>query len=211
MNVGDTISTLYTIAGGQASFKKGDVAVFRADKKVGNSFFFGFMNHTKEFGYMFDRLLSMKNHGVSRHLLVNYSYVFYEGARTTVYAYNDGDLYRAPRIHNVGVGYGIGFTFAHSIQMMPYACGQFDILQSKTKDGDEGYGYAQFRIPVGLKLNVNIAYPLQLTGGLEYGICFGGKSDKNERDYNALKSYFYDARGWKRNGPKAYIGLRICM
>ena len=215
--IADSVTQFYTIAGGQASYKKGDIAVFRPDKKLGHSFYFGIMDHARELSYMFDRMISMKPSGFSSHFLFNYTFGFYEGSRKTLYDF-DGTLYRSPVIHDIGAGYGFGYTFAHMVQIMPYAMAQMEWQSFTEKEygasNDPNSQYTMSaRVPIGVKLNLNVVYPIQLTGGLELSPIVFMKSDKkdNAMPYADAEKYFFDRRGWKRTGLKFYVGIRWCM
>lgn len=67
-----------------------------------------------------------------------------------------------------------------------------------------------FNIPAGVKVNVNLWYPLQLTAGAEYviNIC---KLKTKDVNYEDVENYIYEPLGAKRDGFNIYAGLRICF
>ena len=64
------------------------------------------------------------------------------------------------------------------------------------------------RMPVGLRLNVNIVYPLQLVLGAEYIVNFKIAKDDKETT-NDPQKFFFDPTGYKRDGLNLYGGFRF--
>lgn len=229
-------SYLYTIAGGQASYKKGDVAVLRQDKNYGLSFDATYFEHTYGFSFTYDKRLSFNRYGVSTYLLAQLGASAYEHINDRVYAITtdekDTQLYYPPVVGNFGLGVGVGYTFAHRIEVVPYAMAQLDYLLMDSKDTDYNKEHAieveplasfGLRIPIGVKFNINIAHPLQLQLGAEYvidAVNFGKVTDwaaenqdpnspNIQSDYSYMKRDFFKPFNYNRYGLNLYAGIRL--
>lgn len=229
-------SYLYTIAGGQASYKKGDVAVLRQDKNYSLSFDATNFEHTYGFSFTYDKRLSFNRYGFSTYLLAQLGASAYEHITDRVYAITTNEkgtqLYNPPVVVNLGLGFGAGYTFAHLIEVVPYAMAQLDLLVMDSKDTDYNKEHAidvkpltsfGLRIPIGVKLNINIAHPLQLQLGAEYvinAVNFGKvfdwaakdkdlNSPNTQSDYSYMKRDFFTPFNYKRHGFNLYAGIRL--
>ena len=203
----DSTSRMFTIAGGSASFKKGDIAVFHPDVCFAHNLYRSTLGHTSSWGYLFESFGNMSASGATSHFLFKIAFTTFDGARNSLYeignTFDRKILYCSPELFNMAMGYGRGFQFGHVFQVMPYGLVQWDLFAFSPKNDDErgGYSVNGVSIPLGLKMNVNLYYPLQLTGGVEYTLRF------NKR----IKEVFYEPRGWTPSVLTASIGLRICM
>lgn len=236
-NINEQESRLYTIAGGYASYKKGDMAVLSKDKRVSHSFTGNYMDNSYGINYTFDKQFNLSQAGVSNHLLISLGGGIFKDHKKMLYVF-DNNLHRSPYIADVSLGYGVGWTFAHRIQIMPYVMGQYEGLIFPIKDKDNNLysnkrnsiftndeeidseinWISSIRIPAGVKLHVNLWYPVQLVLGAEYiFLVYKGKASEPDNkghfnsSYETIEHNFLDINGWKRSGLNLYGGLRICL
>lgn len=211
------ITHLYTFAGGQASAKQGDVAVLRINHNSSYSILGNYMEDSYGLNLSYDHRVALSKAGVSQYLMTNIGCSVYDGFLKRLYVTNQGNLVYSPVHFNVGLGYGVGFEFAHSIELVPYFMAQYEgayFMGKKSKDAadnsekEDVYGNS-FRIPIGMKAHVNLFYPVQLVIGAEY--IFNCKislvSDKETENDPDL--FFYGPMNYKREGLNLYGGLRF--
>lgn len=227
-NVNDSTANLYTFAGGQASYKKGDVAVYQPSSNTSLSITGGYMAHSYDVSLTFDKRLGLSKTGISQYLILKAGVGMYENSKR-LYATNTGDVVKSPIIMNFGLGYGVGFEFAHCIEFVPYVMAQWEghyfanKYESPNADYNNGvkdyhlsgYGKDVFsnavRVPVGAKFNVNIFYPLQLVVGAEYitRIKLDKKDDEAKNENSNADKFFFNPTGYKRSGLSVYAGFRF--
>ena len=100
------------------------------------------------------------------------------------------------------------------LQVMPYVAGQFEAVHLQQKDGrtqPRSKWSSVINLPVGVKVSVNLMYPLQLTAGAEYVIDLVKDIAKAAIPYEDVKTYVYKPLGAKRDGINVYAGFRICL
>lgn len=238
----DNQSYLYTISGGQASYKRGDIAVLRTDRNFGLSLTGNYMDHSYGLNISTDWRLSFNRHGWSTYLMMQLGAGVYDSFGKRVYAINTEDygmhLYEAPIILNGGLGFGAGWTFAHMAEIAPYFMGKVEYMNMSIKKTEleeamqietSGLGSLGLSIPIGMKFNVNIWYPLQLTLGAEYVINlnigrtldklneWAAEEDKSDNiiiterpsDYHYIKRDFMEPNNYKRSGLNVFAGFRL--
>ena len=210
-NVSKDSTYLYTIAGGNASYKKGDIAVKKADLNTGHSFMVSMMTKSYGINYLFDKTMSFNRYGVSTHFLFGLGASILEDHTKKLY-WVDNCVRKSPYIYDGRLGFGVGFTAMHSIQIMPYVAGQFEAVLLEKKYGNEAKSKMSSSIntPAGIKVNVNLMYPLQLTAGAEY-VFNTYKNKKAAVSYEDVEQYIYKPLGAKRDGINVYAGFRICF
>lgn len=211
-NVMEDSTYLYTIAGGNASYKKGDIAVKKADLYTGHSFYASMMTKSYGMNYLFDKTMSFNHYGVSTHFLFGLGASVLQNHSKNFY-WVDNCIRKSPYIFDGRLGFGIGYTAMHSIQIMPYVAGQFEAIHLDKKYGNNPTSKwsSVINIPVGVKLNVNLMYPLQLTAGAEYVINAVKDIDKAAIPYEDVENSIYKPLGVKRDGINVYAGFRICL
>lgn len=222
--VTDSTVVLYTFAGGQASYKKGDVAVYQPSSNTSISVTGEYMDHSYGLSIGGDYRLALSRFGMSQYIIWKLGAGVYENFDKRIYLTDIGNIVRSPYYMNVGLGYGLGFEFAHCLEIEPYLMAQWESLYFKRKSGsgtDNIYHYSYdneekeiwtkaVRLPVGVKLNLNILYPLQLTVGGEY--IFNFDVEKAEDDDNTKSHpdrFFFGPTGYKRSGLNLYAGFRL--
>lgn len=228
-NVNDSTANLYTFAGGQASYKKGDVAVYQASSNTSLSITGGYMEHSYDVSLTFDMRLGLSKTGISQYLMAKAGMGAYENSKR-LYATNTGDVVKSPLIMNVGLGYGVGFEFAHCVEFMPYVMAQwegnyfankYESPNATYNDGMKDYHSSDYgksvlsnavRIPIGAKFNVNIFYPVQLVAGAEYAVNINldNIGDKDDSTLHGdADRFFFKPTGYKRDGLSVFAGLRF--
>ena len=227
-NVADSTANLYTFAGGQASYKKGDVAVYQPSSNTSIYITGEYMDHSYGIGLTYDKRIGLSRSGISQYIMLKAGTGIYENHNKRLYATNTGDVVKSPIYMNAGLGYGLGFEFAHCLEFVPYFMAQWEGLYFANKyespnatynDGTKDYHSSNYgkdvwnhavRVPIGAKFNVNIVYPLQLTLGAEYILNFNlNKIKDNDNTKSNAERFFFDPTGYKRNGLNIYAGLRF--
>lgn len=213
---------LYTFAGGQASAKQGDVAVFEPNHNSSYSVIGNYMNHSYGINLAYDHRLALSKAGFSQYLMTNIGCGVYDGFQKRLYVTNDNNLVHSPILFNVALGYGVGYEFAHCIELVPYFMAQYEGAYFKGKENkyvpknesligssDKTDVYANsVRIPVGVKAHINLFYPVQLVVGAEYIFNFN-ISLVNERNLDDPELFFYKPMNYKRDGLNMFAGLRF--
>lgn len=220
-NVEDNTANLYTFAGGHASYKKGDVAVYQPCKKSSWSITGNYMDHSYGGNLTYDHRMKLSKCGISRYFMTMMGFGVYEKITKRLYTTNTGAIVHTPVIINFGLGYGIGYEFAHCLEIQPYFLFQWESVFFKGKDKSpldglsdkyaKNASYNSFRFPLGARLNINICYPVQLVVGAEY--IFKATIKQERTADGKVKSdsekFFFKPLGYKRDGLNVYAGFRF--
>ena len=104
---------------------------------------------------------------------------------------------------------GYGLTFLHGFELYPYALGQVEAMMMERRDDSSQAGLLglKLQVPVGVKLSMNLLYPLQLTAGAEYVLNIMDLSE----DQPYVDHSFLDVTGYNRSGLYFSVGLRLCL
>ena len=180
------------------------------------------MDHSYNLNFTFDHRLKLSPVGISQYFMLMMGVGGYEKSEKRLYATNNGSLVYSPIIANFGLGYGIGYEFAHCIEIQPYVQAQWEGMlfikkESSPYDGTDGASYASgatsnsVRFPLGARVNLNICYPVQLVVGAEYifNVKFKVAKDTEKRVHNDPEKFFFEPTGYKRDGLNIYAGLRF--
>ena len=180
------------------------------------------MDHSYNLNFTFDHRLKLSPIGISQYFMLMMGVGGYEKSEKRLYATNNGSLVYSPIIANFGLGYGIGYEFAHCIEIQPYVQAQWEGMfftkkESSPYDGTDGASYASgatsnsVRFPLGARVNLNICYPVQLVVGAEYifNVKFKVAKDTEKRVHNDPEKFFFEPTGYKRDGLNIYAGLRF--
>lgn len=218
---------LYTISGKLASWKRGDIAVYKGPHRwslsaMGQASF----GNDSRFGA---RLLAeykagrFRKQGFTNYFLLGADFNTFKKEPKGVWWDADGDPTR-PVLMNAAfnLGYGIGFHFLGKLELMPY------ILAGPQITNLSGTGQLYYDLEAeewteiennlslgitghaGLRLNVNLWYPLQLTVGSDYNYSYLLSGDKAIYGNHELKSgdkAIYDNH--ELNRINFYAGLRF--
>lgn len=266
---------LYTIAGGWANTKRGDMAILKPDAHMASLITVGYQNKAVDVNYNHDFLLGMNSSGISYYALARAGVAWYLPSESSLkekdqlvmfdteefppnlkpvgYLDTSGNAYMfyldnfsKPVVFNLGVGPAASWHFAHKIEIMPYVMAEAQLLYapkivekektgSSTGKGEEsnldisGYMTGSIRFPVGCRVNINLAYPFQLTLGAEWNVYeakynYLEKTDKEKEQSTTEKekgSYIHPYYWWNnsvakpngmtRTGLRIYAGLRWCF
>ncbi len=199
----------FRVSGNAGSWKNGDLATVSHS----SNFYIGGQAEMGEktwyAGLLGDFSFGFTRSGLYSHMLINFGYcqTLKPGHRFD-YGY---DEYKSPTFFNVGLGYGIGKTFLGFFDIMPYLKVQYDLAEmrnanasadEKEEDIDKLKGHF-IRVPIGVRLNVNIAYPCRLMLEAGYAFYYGF----NGIGYTAEVKDALKTIGAKRDGYFVSVGL----
>ncbi len=193
-DVTNKYTRLYTISGKYASRKKGDVAVQKdrhntslsamGQYSAGNDYRIGGR-------LLLDGLIHFSKSGIAQYVLIGLDYNRYKKEPEGVW-WNESGQVSQPALNdiNISFGYGLGFNMFGRIEIMPYAMigyqrafltgcesliywnydsedwATISFYDSKTEE--KHYGYNAFICHAGVRLSVNLWYPLQLMVAADY-------------------------------------------
>ncbi len=195
------------------------------------SFTGNMMNHSYGLNITYDNRIHLSKAGVSSYMMSMIGVGLYEHFQDRLYAVENEWPYYSPVIINVGLGYGLGFQMLHSMEIVPYFLAQYELnlfgpykqiftYENENYDKNKELLTAHaVRVPLGVKLNVNLIYPLQLVVGGEYIFNFhfsdGGMAENGENSQEEIQTptedFFFKPTGYKRDGINLYVGLRFNM
>lgn len=224
---------VYTIAGGFASRKRGDVAVLKNGGEIGHTFTAHLMDGTYGFDYTSDILWSNNRRGMAHYLTLSLGASAYANDWKNEYLYeknNDAALLRSPIVANAGLGWGMGFTMFHCLEIVPNLQLQYEGLFFRVKErltpaGSAGgiggmrpnsssaekvpYIAHSLRLPVGVKFNVNLFYPVQLQLGATYDVVAFKLNSSEDFGYKDAENVFLKPNGHSRSGLNFFVGFRF--
>lgn len=212
---------LYTISGKYASTKKGDVAVQRDRHKSSFSLMgqYSAGNDPRMGGRLqYEYLCNFSKRGVAQYFLTVLDYNIYKKEPEGIWWDDNSDIAVPiqPRLGSGAFmfGYGIGLNFLGRMELMPYLLAGYQMTMFTGSGNDPVYWNHDREIwddlidnksgekatighgvigNVGLRLNINLWYPLQLTGGADYNIsvCLtkGFKPILSHHEINRLNLY----------------------
>lgn len=215
------------ISGKTPSYKQGDMLVWSRDHRTALSVLGRVEDKSKGVGVHFDRMLTLNRVGISTHLLLDGSVSFYEKFGTRLYKVPGySDYVCSPYYIDLGLGCGVGFNYNH-FQLMGYGMCQLESIYmggvniraegktAVTSGNDDAISTYLYRLPLGVKANININYPLQLTVGAEYHLLLKGAKQSETSDkawsYDYFKKTVLKPMGYNREGLSFYAGLRFCF
>lgn len=179
-NSDSTSATLTMIAGITPSYKRGDVAVRNRDKKGSGAITVGYKNGGGfALNYMGDYLTNVWSGGFTGNFLYEASlgaYVLDVDEVENLLGETTGAFAASIRL-----GYGVGKRFLNNIELLPYIAVENEIAtlslsvtqeekEMLIEEYDMNINSYSMKLPIGLKVNVNIYYPVQLTLGAEYSL-----------------------------------------
>lgn len=127
-NVMDSIANLYTFAGGQASYKRGDIAVYQPSQNASWTISANYMDHSGNLNFTYDHRFKLSPAGISQYFIMMFGVGGYEKSEKRLYSTDNGALVYSPLITNLGFGYGIGYEFAHCLEIEPYVLAQWETM-----------------------------------------------------------------------------------
>lgn len=189
-------SRLFSINGGYASQNKGDIAILRKNKKLNNISIVAQGSFGEDYRYggriFYEKLLKLSKHGISQYMLGSVEYNRYCREPEGIwYSYFGAEECVRPTLSNFGVNFGYSFGFMGllgKIEIAPYAMAGFKVHLFDRKVhhydwtgavGDEPEPILGLDLCGGVKANINIWYPLQLTLGADYNFNLNSLGEKD--------------------------------
>ena len=218
--VNPNTSRLISINGGYASKNKGDIAILRKNKKLNNISIVAQGSFGDDYRYggriFYERLLRLSKHGISQYILGSVEYNRYcqepEGIWYPDFVFVAEECVR-PTLSNFGVNFGYSFGFMGllgKIEIAPYVMAGFKVhlfdrnvhhYDCTGAVGDEPQPTCGFDFCGGVKANINLWYPLQLTLGADYNF---NLSSIGEQDITTIYLAHH-----KINRLNVYAGIRF--
>ena len=130
-----------------------------------------------------EKLLKISNHGGSQYVTLDLSYYIYKDRK------NEDNTISS---YSVGLGYAYGWHFARICEVKLGASVIWDNLK---KNNDSSIKGDAFGIMPFVTLNVNIAYPLQIFGGVNTGFNITNSSFYNDMNKNSISGQRTDIFG----------------
>ena len=208
---------LYPIAGQKGDPKKGDLAVLSPSSRISNTLLWQNQSYTSELRYILG--ITAVDYGA---IYVTYDFELRGGwlkkdDKDTRYLVgeNKDSLINSPKYGKFGLGGSYMFrTPITGFDIGPYFLIQGEVWFASYKevidwkrktyseiDKSKAWVNGGLRIPLGIKANLNIWYPLRIQGGIEWApMILGGK----ELKHNVLES-----RDWKSGELSWFVGLRL--
>ncbi|CDB11611.1 putative uncharacterized protein [Bacteroides sp. CAG:633] len=203
--VSDTTTRMFLLSGRSVSHKKGDIGVLDFDRGLGFSItgnLVSIKDYSDYFGAQYDTYyrVGFSKNGISTYGLLSLGCYASDDDIKNVSSpeLNDGSIEYDdfPALMDVGLGVGFGKTFMSRIELMPYIKAHYMFALGDSDDYDNFTKLLRF--PVGIRANINLFYPFQLTCGAEYSVLtLEANEGSNFGESDVLKSY------------GAYIGFRI--
>lgn len=196
-DVTDEHTRLYTISGKYASKKRGDIAVQKDRHKTSLSLMgqYSAGNDSRIGGrILFDYLTHFSKRGIAQYVLIGLDYNRYKKEPEGVW-WNENGEFAQPALNdiNASLGYGFGFNLLGRIEIMPYALigYQHTFLTNREsliywdRNSDDWAtlnfdGYNAFVGHAGIRLSINIWYPLQLMIAADYNYA------TKDKEYNQI-------------------------
>lgn len=207
---GGKYAHFFRVSGNAGNYKNGDLATVSHS----SNFNFGgqveFGEKTWSAGIVGDYAFGFTKSGLYSHMLLKLGYcqTMHPGRR---FEYNYG-TYKSPSFIDFGLGYGIGKTLIGFFDIMPYVMAEYEMAEmrdanatySADKEDDVKKLKGHFiRVPIGVRLNINIAYPCRLMLEVGYAFQYGFDEIKETGEIKeAMKEI-----GAKRDGYFVSVGL----
>lgn len=199
----------FRVSGNAGSWKNGDLATVSHSSNFNFGGQLELGDKTWYAGIVGDYAFGFTKSGIYSHMLFNLGYCqTLNPGRRFDYGY---DTYKSPYFFNFGLGYGIGKTLLGFFDIMPYVKAQYDLAEmrdanagadEKEEDVEKLKGHF-VRVPIGVRLNINIVYPCRLMLEAGYAFHFG----LNEIAESGMIKEALQSIGAKRDGYFVSVGL----
>ncbi|MDE6271393.1 MAG: hypothetical protein K2M31_00095 [Muribaculaceae bacterium] len=198
-------------AGTAGNRKNGDIVVRTPDSHFRWGVLATYSPHVWGGKALMDYKAGFTRSGIIHHILMDLGFNMTDHPGNKYYVLTDkhfGYEYRSPLFFNYGLGYGIGKTFLGYLDVMPFFMLQYEAgvmmdvtTETSTNDDAATILGSSVRIPIGLRLSFNIAYPVKLVVEGGYAARFGFGDD-----YKIVKQTC-DLMKAKRDGVFVNLGL----
>lgn len=194
----------FRVAGNAGSRKNGDVATTSHSKNFSFAVMGEYAKHNWGINLKVDHSFGFRKSGLYSHLLFNFGAALTEnpGKEFSYLSQN----FDSPIFINAGLGWGIGKTFIGLFDLMPYFMAQYEAAMMSNSDSDaepRDITGTFVRIPVGLRFNINLVYPVRLS--IEAGYAFRFRVGDREKAHFTTDAC--DIMGVKRDGIFLGAGL----
>jgi hypothetical protein len=216
--VEDYKSHIFSIAGTRGNRKDGDIAVITHEKNM--SVALEGVGSIKLGGVqgVYDMIWGITRSGIMTHMIATIGLITSDSETNDTYSVEGSSAeFSAPQFINIGAGYGVSKVFAGFVEVMPYFLFQIDYasmsnsqnVSGGTKDPDyENIQALSLGGLVGVRCDINISYPWQLTlsGGYAHRFGINSKSDYR-KSYDSIQQVL-DQLDAKRNGLFLSLGVK---
>lgn len=86
------------------------------------------MDHSGNLNFTYDHRFKLSPAGISQYFIMMFGVGGYEKSEKRLYSTDNGALVYSPLITNLGFGYGIGYEFAHCLEIEPYVLAQWETM-----------------------------------------------------------------------------------
>ncbi len=155
------------------------------------------------FNVTVDYLMDMKTNGTSTYAIMDFGMGMITASEIDDANINSSYMSDGLSFMNVGLGAGYGYRLSRFVELMPSVMIGGDYMQSNSeiidgesseKSEEEMMKYVAYYGNVGVKLNITIAYPLQLFAGADFSMIV------SEGEYYKQYNDILDAGGIRRIG-----------
>lgn len=210
-------ATLFNVAGTKGSRKNGDIAVVTRDKKMSMDVYGVWMPHNWSIGLGYDYKIGFTKRGLVFHVPANVEFGLTEKPSET---FTDGyNEFKSPIHFNVTVGVGASYTLWGFMDLKLWAQVGYEYAMMLNKDtfsldsnanNTDNIAAGAVRVPIGLDIAFNIAYPWQLFLSGGYAFNFGLNDDNNAyKSYDVIKEAYGILGNVKRQGVFLRAGVRF--
>lgn len=214
-------SLFYVISGKRP--RPGDVLVYDPDKQMATSFAATYDMHMWGAQVRWDYMMAFSKYGVAQYGSI---ILGVKGTHKVADVYqtkgeNSTDVKKIDFVGQIDarLSYGIGLNFWHWFELNPYVSGGISqpfvmkVSKSVKNEGDlqilpnsfeDCKDWLSYNVTPGVRLNMNICYPVLLTVGAEYVVTFYNKYAKE------LNRMVLEPRGTEfRDGLQIMAGIKI--
>lgn len=205
-------------AGTSGNRKNGDIVVRTPDNHDRFVLAANWTPHVWGGHIMLDSRGGFTRSGIINHFLMDLGFNMTDKPGNEFYRVEGGIIdtnykYLAPMYWNIGMGYGIGKTFLGFFDVMPFFIAQYEmgfmpnkkvtILNDDNAPKSHTPVANTIRVPIGVRLSVNMGYPVRffVEGGYALRLGFG-------EDYKRVKQA-EEYIGAKRNGIFLNVGFQF--
>lgn len=169
----------FRVAGNAGSRKNGDLVTIKHSNNFSWGIYADYMPHVWGGNFQFDWAGVFRKSGLYAHFLMDLGFHMTDkpGNKYIIFDRPSNYEYRSPMFFNIGMGAAFSKTFIGMIETTPFFMVEYEpgfMAPSKLEDIEGEKSQAPFgnavRVPVGLRLNINLNYPFRLS--LEAGYAF---------------------------------------
>lgn len=178
--------------------KNGDVVVRTPDSHSRLGIRATWAPHVWGGDILFDEKSGFTRSGIIHHFLMDLGFAMTDHPGDKFIVRDKDGEFKSPVFFNLGLGYGLSKTFLGFLDVMPYALVQPELawMINKTAfEKDAGTSYSDLlgvsiRVPVGVRISVNVGYPVRffVEGGYAFNFGLGDNYKLIDETMDYLKS-----------------------